>query len=102
MRARNSHITIKRKITMKSKNSSLSDPDHVFTTYDLGCSTALLCAGFELLDIKKTNPKKSLFVFKREGDIEAVANSYFADKLEVKARSYNDNLKALKNKLYGN
>ncbi len=87
---------------MKSKNNSLSDPSFVFTTYDLGCSTALLCADFELLDIKKSNPKKALFIFARTSKIEEVANSYFADKLEIKARSYNDNLKALKNKLYGN
>lgn len=87
---------------MKNKNVSLSDPDNVFTTYDLGCSTALLCAGFELLDIEKSNPKKALFTFKREGNIEEVANSYFADKQIVKARSFADNLKALKNKLYGN
>ena len=85
-----------------SKKISLNDPSSVFTTYDLGCSTALLCAGFELLDIEKTNPKKALFTFKREGNIDEVANSYFVDKLTVKARSFADNLKALKNKLYGN
>lgn len=87
---------------MKNKKFSLNDPAVVFTTYDLGCSTALVCAGFELLGIEKTNPKKALFTFKREGHIDEVANSYFADKLEVKARSFFDSLKALKNKLYGN
>ncbi len=87
---------------MKSKKVSLNDPDFVFTTYDLGCSTALLCVGFELLDIEKSNPKKALFIFKRDNNIDEVANSYFADKLSVKARSFADNLKALKNKLYGN
>lgn len=87
---------------MQNKKVSLDDPDIVFTTYDLGCSTALLCVGFEILDIEKSNPKKALFTFKREDNIDEVANSYFADKLEVRARSYADNLKALKNKLYGN
>jgi len=84
------------------KKISLNDPSVVFTTYDLGCSTALLCAGFELLGIEKSNPKKALFTFKRKGNIDEVANSYFANKLSVKARSFADNLKALKNKLYGN
>jgi hypothetical protein len=81
---------------MRRKNVSLNDPSFVFTTYDLGCSTALLCAGFELLDIEKSNPKKALFKFKRESKIDEVANSYFADKLNVRARSFADNLKALK------
>lgn len=81
---------------------SLNDPAFVFTTYDLGCSTALLCAGFELLSVEKSNPRKALFQFRRMDGIDEVANSYFADRLEVKARSYFDNLKALKNKLYAN
>jgi len=79
---------------------SLDDPSVVFTTYDLGVSTALLCAGFELLSLDKVNPKKALFIFKKTDDIEDVANRYFSDKLEVKARSFFDHLKALKNKLY--
>lgn len=79
---------------------SLEDPALIWTTYDLGVSTALLCAGFELLAVQKSDPRKALFVFKKEGGIEEVANRYFGDKLEVKARSYFDHLKALKNKLY--
>ena len=85
-----------------SKKISLNDPSSVFTTYDLGCSTALLCAGFELLSVKKSDPRKALFIFRKQSGIEETANKYFADKLDVKARSYFDNLKALKNKLYGN
>ena len=87
---------------MKSEKFFLGDPSKVFTTYDLGCSTALLCADFELLSVKKSDPRKALFVFRKQSGIEETANKYFADKLDVKARSYFDNLKALKNKLYGN
>lgn len=85
-----------------NKKIFLKDPSSVFTTYDLGCSTALLCANFELLTIRKNDPRKALFVFRKQNGIEETANKYFADKLEVKARSYFDNLKAIKNKLYGN
>lgn len=78
----------------------VDDPTLLFTTYDLGVSTALLCVGFELVSIDKQNPRKALFVFKKEDGIEDFADQYFSDKLEVKARSYFDHLKALKNKLY--
>ena len=78
----------------------LDDPAFVWTTYDLGVSTALLCAGFELLSVEKSNPRKALFVFRKEVGIEEVTDKYFADRLEVKARSFFDHLKALKNKLY--
>lgn len=77
-----------------------SEPPEVFTNYDLGVSAALLCAGYELLEVDKTNPRKALFIFRKDGDIEDTANAYFADRLEVRARSFFDHLKALKNKLY--
>jgi hypothetical protein len=91
-------------MSKKAKPSSgsipLDDPEFVWTTYDLGVSAALLCADFELASIEKTNPRKALFVFKKERGIEETANKYFSDRLNVKARSYFDHLKALKNKLY--
>jgi hypothetical protein len=81
-------------------NSILKDADSLFTTYDIGISTALLCAGFELLSLDKENPKKVQFIFKKKKTIETVADQYLSNKLDVKARSYFDQLKALKNKLY--
>ena len=88
-------------VNEKWKDIPLDDSSVVFTTYDLGVSTALLCAGFELLSVDRNSRlRKALFIFKRESDIEDVANKYFSDKLKVKARSYFDHLKALKNKLY--
>ena len=89
----------KKKMSASEKNL-LNDPSVVFTTYDLGVSAALLCADFELLAVQRTNPRKALFVFKKEKGIEDTANSYFSDRLKVKARSFFDHLKALKNKLY--
>jgi len=95
-----------RKTGESSKNEEwsyipLDDASVVWTTYDLGVSTALLCAGYQILSIDKNdNPRKKLFIFKKESGIEGVADRYFSDKLEVRARSYFDHLKALKNKLY--
>lgn len=90
------------KIRGEENNIPLDDPAFVWTTYDLGVSAALLCADFELLSVEKSNPKKALFIFRKKIGIEKIANDYFANRLEVKARSFADNLKALKNKLYGN
>ncbi len=78
----------------------MNNREDVFSTYDLGVSTALLCSGFELLSVEKENPRKALFVFKKKKNIEVIANKYFTDQLEVKARSFFDHLKALKNRLY--
>jgi hypothetical protein len=96
-------MAIKKKGVKESKTKlspSLEDGSVVFTTYDLGVSTALLCAGFELLSVDKKNAKKALFIFKRKDGIEDIVDFYFSNVLNVKARSFFDNLKALKNKLY--
>jgi hypothetical protein len=76
------------------------DPSSVFTTYDLGCASFLLCLGYKLVSLDRDNPRKALFVFRREPRIEEYANKYFTDEVEVKARSMFDSIKALKNKLY--
>ena len=70
------------------------------TTYDLGCSAALVSSGFELVSLDKSNPRKVQFVFKREVGIEKVVDNYWADRLEVKARAFFDNVKMLKNRIY--
>ena len=81
----------------------LDDPSFVWTSYDLHCCAALLCKGFELLTMDKgADGRKSLFVFKREADIDAVVDDYWSDRLEVKARTFADTIKALKNRLYSN
>jgi hypothetical protein len=44
--------------------------------------------------------EKYRILFEKEEGIEETANRYFSDRLDVKARSFFDHLKALKNKLY--
>lgn len=84
----------------KNNSLDLTDPSIVFTTYDLGISSALLCLGYELLHVNKTNPQKALFIFRKTKGIEEVSGQYFSDQLSVKARSFFDSIKALKNRLY--
>lgn len=84
----------------KIRKSERVVSDKVWTTYDLGVSTALLCADFELLSLDRTNQKKALFVFRKAKKIDETANAYFADQLKLNVRSYFDQLKALKNRLY--
>jgi hypothetical protein len=71
-----------------------------YSTFDLGCASALEIKGFELASLDKSNPKKVRFIFKRKKEIDSVADKYWTDKLEVKARSFFDNIKAIKNRIY--
>lgn len=86
-----------RKLKPRSRED---DEASVFSTYDLGVSAALLCLGYKLIRLDRDDPRKALFVFRKDADIDIYANQYFSDQLKVKARSFFDSIKALKNKLY--
>jgi hypothetical protein len=81
-------------------NTNQTEDSNVFTTYDLGVSAALLTAGYKLRGLNRSNNRRVLFVFEYKDGIEISANRFYTDELRVKARSYFDNLKALKSKLY--
>ena len=74
--------------------------NEVMAVSDLGCAAALATAGFELLALDRENPRKIKFVFRRETGIEKVADDFWSDRLEQKSRSFWDNIKNLKNRLY--
>lgn len=79
---------------------NFDDPNVYWATFDLGVSSALVCKNFELVHLKKDNPKKVQFVFQRKNDIEKVVADYWANKLAVNAREFFDNIKMLKNRIY--
>lgn len=63
-------------------------------------AATLVTAGFELVALDKTNPRKVQFIFRREIGIEKVVDDYWADHLKIKARTFFDNVKMLKNRIY--
>ena len=77
-----------------------NDPNIYWATFDLGCSSAIISAGGKLVSLEKSNPHKIQFIFLKDKNIEKVVNDYWADKLEVKARTFFDNTKMLKNRIY--
>lgn len=71
-----------------------------YLTYDLGCSSALVNSGFELISLDKSNPKKVQFIFQRKDGLEKIVDDYFANRLELKARGFFDDIKSIKNRIY--
>ena len=82
------------------QHTPLDDYTTYFYSFDLGASASLVTAGFTLIALDKANPKKVQFIFRRESGIEQVVDDYWADRLEVKARAFFDNVKMLKNRIY--
>lgn len=95
-------MTKKPKRGTPEENGRISSDNYqdFLSTFDLGCSAALVSSGFELVSLEKSNPKKVQFIFHRELGIEKVVDDYWADRLTVKARSFFDNTKMLKNRIY--
>lgn len=73
---------------------------HHWATFDLGCSAALVSVGFKLISLDKSNPQKVQFLFQREDNIEQIVTNYWADQLTINARTFFNNIKMLKNRIY--
>lgn len=71
-----------------------------FYTSDMGLTAALFTAEFQIYSIDKKNPSKATFIFKKDRDLEKFVERYWSDKLVVNARTYFNNLKMLKNRIY--
>jgi len=97
-------ITMSRK---KDKESSKEDYDVVplietefLRSFDMGLSAALISVGFSLVSLDRENLRKVQFVFRRGDGIDETADAYWADTLQLKARTYFDTIKMLKNRLH--
>lgn len=87
--------------TKKSKEvSPFEDGTNFFRSFDLGLSAALISVGFSLVSLDREDFRKVQFVFRRGDGMDDVIDAYWANRLEVKARTYFDTLKMLKNRLY--
>lgn len=76
--------------------------EKIFQTFDLGLAAALISVGFQLLDLNKSNPRKVQFLFKASNELQEAIEDYWSDNLKVNARTYFENLKMLKNRIYSN
>ena len=82
------------------ENNNKNNSSNYFLTYDIGLTAALFTAEFQIYSIDKGNPKKATFIFKKDRDLEKFIERYWSDKLPVNARTYFNNLKMLKNRIY--
>ena len=69
---------------------------------DLGVAAALVACGFEITDTNRDTNSRTYFVFQETAALNEAVNEYYADTLQVKARSFFDNTKMLKGRIYAN
>ena len=80
----------------------LDDHHNFFYTFDLGCAAALSASDYKLVTLDKSDPKKLMFIYKKEPGVVQVVDGYWADSLSLKARKYFESVKMLKNRIYSN
>jgi len=69
-------------------------------THDLGLAAALVSCGFKLYATDRDITGHLCFVFRQTGGLTERIAAYWADELEVKALTYSQNIKSLKNRIY--
>lgn len=67
---------------------------------DLGCSAAVVSCGFEVRAIERNKDGQAYFIFIKTDGLERAVGAYWANTLEVPARTYSENIKMLKSRIY--
>ena len=68
---------------------------------DLGLAAALVSCGFEVLRIERGAGGQAYFCFVDTDGLRRAVSSYWANTLDVRARTYFDGIKMLKSRIYG-
>lgn len=76
--------------------------DDCFETTDISLANAIYYFGGVIEAIDKTTPSRATFVFKRNKDIDALVQGFWAHSLLVDPLAYFNSLKELKTRLYQN
>ena len=74
--------------------------DNNFETADIGLAAALICCGFPIRNLNKENPKRILFVFENNEQLEDCVTEYWDEGLPIPALKIMASLRNLKTRLY--
>jgi len=81
---------------MTQENLKLSD---FYSTSDLSLAVTI-SLWFPIETIDRTNPRKAIFLFKRDEQLDELLESYWRRELKVEPQAYFNQLKAVKARLY--
>jgi len=84
---------------MKINHAEIIKIKPSFFSSDLALVTALSIY-FPIVGIDRQNPRKILFKFSRNKKLETFIDRYWKKELRIEPRSYFDQLKALKARIY--
>lgn len=74
--------------------------DDVYETSDLALATVLFTLGHEVIDVDKSNPRRSIFIFPYSEKVEEDASKFWNSKLSLEPKLLLANMKTLKTRIY--
>lgn len=77
----------------------MNNETNEYFTKDLGEASALLCKSAKLLHLQQEN-NFFWFVFTDKALCNELANAYWANELQISAKSYYDAMRSLKDRLF--
>lgn len=73
-----------------------------FETSELSLAATLICFGYSLDSLNKTNPSKVIFIFKRDKNLDQIVQDFWGrKKVLVDPLSYSEATRYLKSRIYG-
>jgi hypothetical protein len=77
----------------------LNDENDIFKSSDLSL-VAAISLFYPIHKIDKKNPRKLIFIFKKDKDFDQVVEKYWTGRLQVSPLALLQNLKALKSRIH--
>lgn len=74
--------------------------NNFYSTSDLALATAISLF-YPLEAVDKQNPRKAQFLFKRDGKLDELIESYWRSELKVEPQAYFNAMRVIKARLYG-
>ncbi|MDO8557276.1 MAG: DUF5659 domain-containing protein [Candidatus Jorgensenbacteria bacterium] len=77
----------------------LQEKDY-FKTSDICLASALCCCDYQIEAIERIDPSKSVFLIKRDEQLDSLIQLYFTHQLKVEPLSFFGFLKEIKTRIY--
>lgn len=72
-----------------------------YETSDLGLTASLTASGFKLVGTDKSNPRRVVFLFDNNFDLQKTVEGYWTHELKLPAAILLEHIRILKTRIYG-
>jgi hypothetical protein len=86
---------------MNDNEYTITGTKELLDTQDMGLAVGLISKGYELLELESSGYSKRItFRFQQEKSIDEAAQDYWSGRMQVDAKTYWNEMKNLKTRLY--